>query len=707
MSRETDRSSSGPEGQGRGPYPRGAEPYGSGAAGNSADPAGAAGAGPNAGAKGRSGDSKTEKTLTTRIRIKIPGSRPIPPVVVRKTVNDDEAGATPDDGAPGPIAPGDAPSSPLPGPRAASGAPAPGGPGEGPGGGEFTQETSDWFAPRKGKAGSGGSASPGGSGAPRPGGPQGGPPGAGIPPGAEPLYGTHDPYGGGNPYGVSELYAPNADPYDTGSHSLPGSGTPAHGTPSIRQEGFERTQGGAPRPLGPDGPVPGPGPAPTADGAAGPTTGPARGDMPLPPRPDGAPGPAEGPAGSTLGLGAGPAPFATGGVGEHLLPDAFRGPAPSATPDALRGPAPSGAPEAEPVAGGTLMGRAPRTPAEGSSPPAAPQFPGAADGSDDFDDETSSGGRSKLVLAGVGIFGLVAVAYGAGLLLDHADVPNGTTVLGVDIGGTSRHEAVNKLDAAFGNRTTQPFRVEANGQRAELKPSVAGLTLDTEATVREAAGRDYNPVTVIGSLFGAGREAQPALKVDKEKMESALQTVSKQTGGGGAPKDGAVKFVRGKAVAVPGKPYKGIDPEKASSALEKAYRDRAATGDNSPVRLPVSLQQPRIGKAELKRAIEQFGEPAMSGLVTIKAGNASIQFSPEKSLPKFLSMKPVNGTLVDTYDLPVLQDLYGTTFEGVQITRGDGSKSPVTPQDVAGELRLALKETSPKKRIREIPLNRN
>ena len=45
------------------------------------------------------------------------------------------------------------------------------------------------------------------------------------------------------------------------------------------------------------------------------------------------------------------------------------------------------------------------------------------------------GGRSKLVLAGVAVVGVCGVAYGAGLLLDHADVPKNTTVLGVEIGG--------------------------------------------------------------------------------------------------------------------------------------------------------------------------------------------------------------------------------------------------------------------------------
>ncbi|HEV7626640.1 MAG TPA: hypothetical protein VGO89_09085 [Streptomyces sp.] len=668
MSRETDRSSSGPQGRG-GSYPPGAEPYGPGAAGDSGDAeqAPAAGADPNAGNKGRSGDRKTETTLTTRIRISIPGSRPIPPVVMRTPVNDSESeGGTPEGG----------PSQPLqaddrrpPGPPGPSGPGQPGMPGspqsshsseDTSGGGELRQEPSDWFAPRRGKPGSGGgSGTAGGAGI------QGGP--SAPAGGAEPSYGTSDPYGVENPYGVGDLYR-STDPYDTGSNPFPHTDTPAHGI-----------------------------------GTDGPTTGPASGDMPLPSQPGAGGGaPAEPPASSTLGLGAGVAPFAPGGAGEEML---RHGP----------GGRPGGdEPGDDHVVSNTLVGRGPRTPAPGAGPAAASPFQGAdheSAGSDssgvrtfDDDDELSSG-RSKLVLVGVGLAGLIGIAYGAGLLFDHADVPNGTVVLGVDIGGTSRHEAVNKLDAAFGDRTTQPFTVVAGGQRAKLKPSVAGMTLDTEATVRNAAGRDYNPVSVIGSLFGADRDAQPALKVDGEKMASALTDISRKTGDGGAPKDGMVKFINGKAVAVPGRPHKGIDPREASSALQDAYRARAATGNNSPVELPVSLQQPRVGKQELNRAIKDFGKPAMSGLVTIKAGDASIQFSPQKSLPKFLSMKPVNGTLVDTYDLPVLQDLYGTTFQGVKIARGDGSKTPVTPQDVAGALRLALKETSPAKRVQEIQLN--
>ncbi|MFE2317799.1 hypothetical protein ACFXC8_32660, partial [Streptomyces sp. NPDC059441] len=89
MSRETDSSSSGPNGRGGAAYPSGTPPYGTPTASENGADAGrsATGTPPE--------ERKTETTLTTRIRINIPGSRPIPPVVVRTPVGDAESSAEP------------------------------------------------------------------------------------------------------------------------------------------------------------------------------------------------------------------------------------------------------------------------------------------------------------------------------------------------------------------------------------------------------------------------------------------------------------------------------------------------------------------------------------------------------------------------------------------------------------------------------------
>ncbi|MFD9338164.1 hypothetical protein ACFWBF_27755, partial [Streptomyces sp. NPDC060028] len=311
-------------------------------------------------------------------------------------------------------------------------------------------------------------------------------------------------------------------------------------------------------------------------------------------------------------------------------------------------------------------------------------------------------GRNKLVLLGGAAIALLGVAYGAGLLLNHSDVPKGTTVLGVDISG-SRDEAVSKLQTAFGNRAAAPLQLSVGGKQVELKPEKAGLTLDSQTTVRNAAGSDYNPVTVIGSLFGSERAAEPVMPTDEEKLQVALQELA---GSAGSATEGTITFDTGKAVAVPGKPGSTLDADGSVELVTKAFRDMVATGKADPVELPVTTKQPVVDQAELDRAMKDFAEPAMSATATVKAGSKALPFG-AKSLPKILSMQVVDGHLVEKYDLEALKATYGNTFDGVLIMRGNGQKTAVTPQDVVGALGKALRGKTPAERIATIDTNPN
>ncbi|MFD7833325.1 hypothetical protein ACFV6I_38380, partial [Kitasatospora sp. NPDC059803] len=111
-SRESDNAHPTPRRTGPDAYPSGTPPYGTpGLPGG--DRAGAA---QGAASGGEDDGPKTETTLTTRVRINIPGSRPIPPVVVRSTVkNEDGPGEEAPAAAPEPGGPRhrSAPSSPV------------------------------------------------------------------------------------------------------------------------------------------------------------------------------------------------------------------------------------------------------------------------------------------------------------------------------------------------------------------------------------------------------------------------------------------------------------------------------------------------------------------------------------------------------------------------------------------------------------------
>jgi hypothetical protein len=334
---------------------------------------------------------------------------------------------------------------------------------------------------------------------------------------------------------------------------------------------------------------------------------------------------------------------------------------------------------------------APVTP-QNTAPPADADAETGLDTDVEADARPARKGRSKLVLAGTGLIGAIVVAYGAGLLMDHADVPNGTVVLGANIGGKSKDDALKALDAAMGNRVTAPMQIQIGFQSKQLDPQLAGLGIDADETVRKVAHRDYNPVPVIGSLFGKTHDVTPAITVDQEKLGNALRMLSAGTGSGS---DGMVKFVDGKPVAVPGTTFQAMDVNLAAQQITAAYTQRAETGQDTPVRLPLTTQQPKVTQAALEEAIKTIGDPAMSGKITVVAGSQKVQFSPQKSLSKILTIVPgMDGQLALHFDLQVLQQLYGNSFAGVLLVRGDGSRTPVTPQDVASAMMPQLRKTA-------------
>jgi hypothetical protein len=744
----------------------------------------ASGDGTDAGRSGtRPEEKKTETTLTTRIRINIPGSRPIPPVVVRKPVaGSDVAG----DEAPA------ADPRPAADRTAAPAAEAPAEPG-----GQAEEKTSDWFAPRKSAAAKGGpggggtngagmsagSGSPGSASATRPGGPEA--PGTAGTTGARP--GGSRP-GGGRPGGVvGSMSVPGARPGASNGKGLPGATggpvAPGHGGGTGSFDVTEALNAG---PLGGGSRSGGPGGEPRRDdlpyfaenadqdgfggsGASGsdgygggasrngfPGTGssdhdglgaaagsgPAGGAGGLGgfngPHGHGGPGGPQGPAGPTSGPVTGDGPLAPSGGeafdrgplgGGYDAPgDQGSEPQRSALADLadLEGPARPGAPGAHGAGpGGLSDDTAILTPQKPAPEPGTPGYrpadnisghtvtsgipvvPGAAPyggpsaggpatppasqsaGAPKAQAKPKKKGRSKLVLLGVGVVVVAGGAYCAGLLMNRTDVPKGTTVLGLDIGGGTRDDAVKKLDDTFGGRVNKPLKLDVGGRTVSITPENAGLQFDFQDTVSKAATSDYNPVHVIGSLFGQKRVIEPSMPVDEEKLQAALQQAG---GGSGSVVEGGIDFKPGRAVAVYGKAGKAIDAGRSAQAIEQAYRTLVETDTATPVTVPTTTRQPTVSNAAVDQEMKEFAEPAMSAKVTVSAGAGHVVLmSPEKSLWKFLRVVPTaDGKLIDKPDLNALKQLYGGAFDGVLITRANGKKTAVTPQDVYVALRQAL-----------------
>lgn len=645
MSRETDTSSSGPQGRG--------------------------GAAPD--------EPKTETTLTTRIRINIPGSRPIPPVVVRKPVN--EANAAEKKAAEEPKQQTRAQRHEQESPAERTGATPRPEPEEQP----KPTATSDWFAPRKPATPTPPPESPsqGGDSGTGPAAGTGGGPGSGVGANATGYAATKpQPQGGPPPPGQQSTPAPGMPYFSDGPEAPSGPTTgPAYGTTQVPPVDPMDPMGGA-DPMGAD--------YTAAHAMASDTMGiPQLSD-------DTAVLTPQNPAAHPRGPQAGPPPQVSGDTvttGIPVVPQDASSPFPMSGPIRPAATEPRGYSDGYGAYPATLDEPAPERP----TPPPAPRTRTPASAP-----VPKKKGRSKLVLVGASLFGVIGVAYGAGLLLNQADVPKGTTVLGVDIGGVTKEEAVQKLDAGLGQRASTPLQLTVGGKEQSLAPDKAGLALDSQATVRGAAGSDYNPVSVIGSLFGAERVAQPVIPVDEEKLSAALADLA---GGSGSVTEGTIKFEPGKVTAVPGKSGTVLDVQRSMLYVRDAYRAQVETGRTNVVELPVATKEPTIGAAELDRAMKEFAKPAMSDLITIKAGGKQIQFGPQRSLPQILSMKPIDGRLVEVYDKKAIDRLLEGVFDGIMVTKGDGQKHQVSADDVASAMQKALLGKTPAERTVTIDLN--
>ncbi|AXU16490.1 hypothetical protein I3J09_08890 [Streptomyces clavuligerus] len=372
-------------------------------------------------------------------------------------------------------------------------------------------------------------------------------------------------------------------------------------------------------------------------------------------------------------------------------PANFPGGPGAATAPGAPGPAgPSGPTGPGMASGGTPAAPKPQ-PGAADALPAAPRPP----------QPVKKKGRSKLVLLGVAVFVLGGVAYGAGLLLNHSEVPKRTTVLGVDIGGGTKDQAIAALEKNLGERAGTPLRVSVDGKEHLLAPDKAGLDLDRQATVRKAAGSDYNPVSVIGSLFGGERAVQPVFPVDEEKLSVALADLA---GKAGSAVEGTITFSPNKVNAVPGRAGESLDVARSVLAVKDAYRAQVESGRSKVVELPVAKKEPTVGQAELDRAMKEFAEPAMSANITVVAGGRTIELGPAISLPQILSMKAVDGKLVEVYDKKAIEQLVGDRFAGVTITKGDGKQHQLGPDDIAQAMGPALRGKTPAERTAEIDL---
>lgn len=316
--------------------------------------------------------------------------------------------------------------------------------------------------------------------------------------------------------------------------------------------------------------------------------------------------------------------------------------------------------------------------------------------------------RAPILIAGAVVAGL-AVLYGIAYGVSGSTLARSATVLGIDVGGLTPVEAEAVLTAELPELVDKPIELSAqvNGETVTgtLVPSESGLTIDVPATVDSIPGGGANPVSLVQATFGGG-EVEPVPAVDEAALTQAVTVLSDQFNLD--PVNGSVAFEDGEVVTSGASEGAEMDVAATTDRLVDAYfGTEDATVPIGPITPEVDTLEPGVTDAEVSQAVSDFAEPAMSGPVTVEAGDQTIQLTPQ-IISAGLTMNSEGGTLTPAFDVEALAEASAdvlneigepgrdATIEiqgGEPVIIPEESGSGVVPEDLADAVLPVLDKT--------------
>jgi len=273
-------------------------------------------------------------------------------------------------------------------------------------------------------------------------------------------------------------------------------------------------------------------------------------------------------------------------------------------------------------------------------------------------------GRSWLVIGVVlsVIVVLAAAAYGIGYFMAGDKLPKKAEVSGVRIGGLTQTEAVNKLSAEVGPRAGAAIPVTIAGQKDAVDPGLAGLSVNFAKSVAQAGGGKSLDPRQIWRVLTAGSATEVVVDVDEGKLAAAVAALSERWNA--KPADASLSYDGAKVVQRNGRNGADLEEAKAATAIEAAYLQEL-----DPLPLAVKQSEPEITKADVDEVVKRFAQPAVSGPITVKAGQAgSFTISPAM-IASAITFAPKDGTLAPSFSAKALANAAASKIKTVELKR--------------------------------------
>jgi vancomycin resistance protein YoaR len=203
------------------------------------------------------------------------------------------------------------------------------------------------------------------------------------------------------------------------------------------------------------------------------------------------------------------------------------------------------------------------------------------------------------------------------------DVPAGTSVQGVDIGGMSTEQAAATLELELGDTVNAPIPVTAGEAQAELDPQEAGLAVDWEATAAQSSGVILRPGALLAHLRGQV-ELDLITTLDEDALVASLDDLAAEAAV--EPVEPRIRYTKEGdprlREAVDGAT---LDVDASAEVVAAAYLQPVAT----PLVLPMEPIPTVIPAEEAQRVFTEVAQPAVALPVTLVVGNKSTEIPGE------------------------------------------------------------------------------
>ncbi|MFI7144114.1 VanW family protein [Nonomuraea sp. NPDC050022] len=222
--------------------------------------------------------------------------------------------------------------------------------------------------------------------------------------------------------------------------------------------------------------------------------------------------------------------------------------------------------------------------------------------------------RRRWILVAVAAVAVMAAAYAVPAIALGGQVPSGTSIGGVDVGGLPEADARARLERELGERATRPMALSVAGKTTRLTPAELGLGFDIPATLEAALDGAGSPAGVVRSLFGEDRELQPRITADESRLTARLAALAKTIDR--KPREGGVRYQGLEPQVIPAKSGRALDRDAGARLVREAF-----LGNRATVALPLRTLPPRISSAEVRRVAGSLATAAVASPLTLVNGD--------------------------------------------------------------------------------------